>query len=230
MKCSLVLLSGGDPKGDRASARLLARSLPTGRRLLYVPVAMRNGARTFGECWDWASVFYAKFGVNLIDMWTDLEKRNFAQLANYGAVLFGGGNTFLLAAEARTPLFRRAFREFLASGGIYLGGSAGAILAGADVRTALFCGDRNNVRLRNFGGLRLLGDWSVVPHYKQDMRHALISHTAETGNTVLAIPGESAARIRDGRIEVFGKPATVFTSQGELSLGSTPILLRTLVD
>jgi dipeptidase E len=230
VKGPLVLLSGGDPKGDRASARLLALSLAKGRRLLYVPVAMRNGARTFGECWDWASGFYAKFGINLIDMWTDLEKRDVDQLANYGAVLFGGGNTFLLAAEARTPLFRRALRKFLASGGIYLGGSAGAILAGADVRTALFCGDRNNVHLRSFDGLRLLGDWSVVPHYKQEMRHALMAHTAQTGDTLLAIPGESAARIRDGRIKVFGKAATVFTPQAEFSLGTTPTLLRTLVD
>jgi peptidase E len=226
----LVLLSGGDPKGDRASARLLARSLPKGRRLLYVPVAMRKGPRTFGECWDWASVFYAKFGINLVDMWTDLEKRDFVQLANYGAVLFGGGNAFLLAAEARIPPFRRALREFLASGGIYLGGSAGAILAGADIRTALYYGDRNNIQLRSFGGLRLLGDWSVVPHYKQDMRQALVAHTVETGDSLLAIPGESAARICDGRIEVFGKSATAFTPQGQFSLGSKPILLRPLLD
>jgi dipeptidase E len=213
----ILILSGGGLVADRVCARLLARSLPKSKRLLYIPVAMRHGPRSFGECWDWAYSLYRKVDISRIDMWTDLEGRHFSELAPYGAVLFGGGNTFELVAEVRRSGFLGLLSRFLASGGIYAGGSAGAILAGADIRTASLCGDKNEIRIRQFEGLGLLRDWSIAAHYTHGMRDELLSRARSLRLKILALSGNCAVHVSDGQITTFGAPAITVTTAGKFS-------------
>ena len=213
----ILILSGGGLVADRVCARLLARSLPKSKRLLYIPVAMRHGPRSFGECWDWADTLYRSVGISRIDMWTDLEGRDFSELAPYGAVLFGGGNTFALAEEVKRTGFLGVLFRFLASGGIYAGGSAGAILAGADIRTASLCGDRNKIRISQFEGLGLLRDWSIAAHYTNEMRDDLVNQARSLRLKILALSGNCAVRVSDEQITTFGGPAVTVTTAGKFS-------------
>jgi dipeptidase E len=213
----ILILSGGGLVADRASARLLARSLPKSKRLLYIPVAMRDGPRSFGECWDWADTLYRKVGISRIDMWTNLDGRHFSELAPYGAVLLGGGNTFALAGELKRTGFLAVLRRFLASGAIYAGGSAGAILAGTDIRTASLCGDKNKIRIRQFEGLGLLRDWSIAAHYADEMRDDLLNQARSFRLKILALSENCTVLVSDGHITAIGAPAVSVTTTGELS-------------
>ena len=81
-------------------------------------------------------------------------------------------------------------------GGVYYGGSAGAVLAGADIAVAGFA-DPNDAGVTDTGGLRLVGDALVRPHYTPGDRDECWAWAAQ-GFTVLGIPETAGLAVVDG--------------------------------
>lgn len=76
------------------------------------------------------------------------------------------GNTFEILNYMRKNNLCQYIIDVCKAGAVYLGSSAGALLAGVDCKLALDF-DSNYVGMRDFTGLGLL-DGVVVPHYTRD--------------------------------------------------------------
>ncbi len=85
---------------------------------------------------------------------------------DYAAVFIGGGNTFKLLKEIKECGFDRKLVDYLHNGGIVYGGSAGAIIFGKTINTALHA-DKNKVGLTDLSGLNFLENKDIWCHYSE---------------------------------------------------------------
>ena len=78
-------------------------------------------------------------------------------------IYVSGGNTFYLLNELRKSCAAQAIKNAVKASKIYIGESAGAIVAAPDTRYATLM-DENSAKTSDFAGLNLV-DFCVVPHF-----------------------------------------------------------------
>ena len=85
------------------------------------------------------------------------------KLKTVGSICVGGGNTYYLLYQARKSGFDRVIKEFVKNGLVYIGASAGSLLAGPTIETSL---DDPSVHpeMTDYTGLGLT-DICVRPHW-----------------------------------------------------------------
>ena len=90
-----------------------------------------------------------------------------------------GGNTFYLLDIIRKTNFDNYIRNFIESGKIYVGSSAGSEILGNSIDVALGY-DENNVNMTDFTGLKIV-DGLIIPHCnrKKDFINKLKNETNE---------------------------------------------------
>jgi dipeptidase E len=170
-------------------------------RIVYWPFALEPSAHADALAWLEGSL--AAWGDFAVSMWSSLAGRTAAELAAADLLFVGGGNTFALLDEVLRHDFLPVVRDRLRAGGAMYGGSAGAILAGADISIAASA-DANDVGLTRTGALDLLGGLVVSPHYTPDQEAELAALSAADGRTVLAIPERSGVAVVDDMARTVG--------------------------
>ena len=80
-----------------------------------------------------------------------------------------GGNTFYLLDVIRKTDFDKEIINFINSGKIYIGSSAGSEILGNSIETALGYDD-NNVGMTNFMGLKVI-DGLIIPHCNRKQKY-----------------------------------------------------------
>ena len=209
-----VLISGGGVKSDTRLAKLIVSLIPRNGRLLYIPVAMPTNKYSFGQCYDWVTAIFRRYGLVRIDMMTDLSDRKYEDIAKYSAVFIGGGNTFHLLNLIRKTGFDRLLVEYIKSNKPVYGGSAGAILLGKDIGTAYFGGDadKNEVGIKDLKGLNFVKGYSIACHQnkKSDVNDAM-RYSVKTRIPTISLPDGTGLHVKGKRILVVGpNSATVF--------------------
>ena len=187
-----VYLGGGGSADDEAE--LWRMFLRPSRRVVCWPQALPPAQFDVAEVWVRRSL--APYDVPKVEMWTDLGEHGADELDADDVVFVIGGNTFDLLHHVQTRAAADIARAHVRAGGIYYGGSAGAVLAGADIAVAGFA-DPNDAGVSDTGGLRLVGDAIVRPHYTSDDRDEAWGWAAK-GFTVLGIPERSGVAVVDG--------------------------------
>lgn len=195
-----IILSGGGDAQDVVPIDLhFASILDKGKPVLYVPAALAPDDGTFEACYDWFSSTYAAYGIQNIEMCRDLSMLVLDD--RYSAVFVGGGNTFRLLNYVRQSDFQRQLKAYLDAGGIYYGGSAGAILCGRSIEPASNL-DENAVGLTDLTGLDLLGGFDVWCHYGHADEAAVGAYPHD-----LYVLYEESGLVYDGRqVTALGKP------------------------
>lgn len=123
-------------------------------------------------------------------------------------IYIAGGNTFFLLQELkRTGADRLLVRE-VSKGKLYIGESAGAIVAAPDIGYSAFM-DRPDKApdLKDYSGLNLTGFYTV-PHYKNwQMGKAAekIIHTYSSSLDLKVISDNQAVFVEDGIVKIYGK-------------------------
>lgn len=196
-----VYLGGG---GDAFDEEILWRTMLRGKsRVLYWPFALP--AQKVPNATDWLNKSFKQLGLTTqIEMWPTLVGHEPAELAEADLLFVGGGNTFQLAKHVKEHDFENALLQFVANGGDYYGGSAGAVIAGSDIRTAAGM-DANDVELADLQGLSLVKNLAVLPHYSERIDSTAQELAAEMGLTILGIPEKSGVMSRAGKFRVIGR-------------------------
>jgi dipeptidase E len=176
---SLFLAGGGGAEDSRDLDQLFVERLGPAKGFAYVPVAMEPDHHP--ACRAWITSVFAALGVRRIDTWTSLAGKTLADLRVAGEVYIGGGDTTRLLREVRRSGFADALRVFAEEGGTVYGGSAGAILLGASIKTAL---EASALRAGEASGLDLLAGYSIACHYVPDAREAVARLTRFVGTSV----------------------------------------------
>ena len=201
-----VFLGGGGSVDDESA--LWDEFAKNGQRILYWPMALPIEARDSGEKWVRSSL--APRGSFDLVMWSSLADHHLDELEAFDLIFIGGGNTYALLDEVQRHQFLEPVRRFLANGGALYGGSAGAVLAGADIGTAEPF-DSNDVGIKDTSALNLLSGASLLPHYEPSHAEWLRRYVATTSATVIAIPERCGVVVRDGLARNVGpEPVVIF--------------------
>ena len=199
MTGTLYLGGGGSADDERAVWIDMLQDAP---RVLYWPFALEGA--TLDGAPAWLAAGLSDLGVETaVTVWTGLGGHDPAELADFDLLFIGGGNTFTLLDQVRRHGFLEPVRRFVAAGGSLYGGSAGAILAGAEIGIAADA-DANDVGLTDLGGLGLLGSAVVHPHHTPDQHTIARDYARVSGHPVIAIPERGGVVVRDERFRSAG--------------------------
>jgi len=115
---------------------------------------------------DW-TIMRDEMGFNVEEV--DIEgkkEREVMELLKLKDIIFvEGGNTFYLLKAMRACNFEKIIRKLLKEGKVYIGESAGSIVAGRTIKTAGWKNaDKNIVKLKNLKGLNLV-PFDIFVHY-----------------------------------------------------------------
>jgi dipeptidase E len=187
MKAQELLLASELTSGFPKIRSILADRL-AGTKLMIVPTA------AYGEGWkpDYESHYrpFEEMGFELIDY--DLVDKTADQvkaaLSEVSCVYMSGGNTFYLLDHMRKSGSFEHVRARIKEGLVYIGSSAGSIVATPDIGYADALDDRSKAEETNDIGLSLV-NFSILPHMDHASFSTLVQKTyrAFKGNGTMCL-------------------------------------------
>ena len=110
-------------------------------------------------------------------------------------IYISGGNTFGTMKLIREAGFDKAIVEYINKGAVYIGGSAGAHIASANIaHVARY--DTDTYGIADFSGLGLF-DGILICHYAEDRKEHFEELKASGGYSVIALSDNESIIIRD---------------------------------
>lgn len=214
-----LYVSGGGSKED---AKLVnenfVKKIGIERNVIYIPIAIDQSKHPFDECYKYIKSMLEPLDIKNIEMWTDLKDKSTPAIDKYSAIYIGGGNTFSLMYEIIRNNFSSILKEFIKTGGVVYGGSAGAILMGKSLVTCLHS-DENKVNLRNLDGLNYLNGYSIWCHYKDIEEELALTCSKYYKLPIIAVPEASGLYLENSKIITMGyKKCILFKDKKKIIL------------
>lgn len=126
-----------------------------------------------------------------------------------------GGNTFYLLHHARRSGFDQVVKRLIDGGVIYIGVSAGSIMAGQTMETTVWRGeDKNLVGITDLTGLRLV-PFNVFVHYSPQYKGLIEREQRKSGWPLRILTDDQALLVQDGRVELLGELPEVVIGRTE---------------
>lgn len=221
----LILNGGGSDLQIKESVELFAREV-NGGKVLYIPLAWENGK--IEECINWFRGQVSGFGITDIEQILDPNDLTKEKLKETRGVFIGGGNSYkLLKLLKETQAFEN-LKEYIANGGLIMGGSAGALIFGECIDTCLkdelvikSCNDENKVELKDTKGFNCISGFSILPHYKKLPEQYIdtqkrVNKLLKQGYKLVCLPEETSLWINGNQITIVGqKSAEVFDGKNK---------------
>lgn len=201
MNGKIFLSGGGDEKTSSAIDSIFVNSFK-GNKVLYIPVALNRDAAGFEACNLWIhKALDPHTDRNLdIKMVLDLSQISEFDMQTYDAIYIGGGNTYKLLDLIRKSNFDKKIIECLDRGGVFYGGSAGAIIMGSNIQTV----EEEKDRDIDTRGLNLLKNCSIRCHVEGNDLELMSRYCERTNETVLGLPEGSGLIYSSGKFTVVG--------------------------
>lgn len=162
------------------------------KRLLYVYTACE---KNLGESWQRNDKnALIKAGFEIIDYTITGKTRSTIakDIDKVGVIYFSGGNTFYLLEQIQLTRSANVFRNAINNGKIYIGTSAGSIVAGPDIYPSYRLDKiKESNKLKGYKGLNLV-DFVVLPHWGSQHFKSLylnqrLSHVYNTKNKLILL-------------------------------------------
>jgi dipeptidase E len=208
-----ILLGGGGSADDERPVLDRFVALTGSAPVAYWPIALRLDDYTKATAYATTALGRA------VDTWRRLNDHTPADVDAQAGIFIGGGNTYHLLHEVRAARLAEALSRLAATGVVY-GGSAGALILGADIGIAGTF-DTNDVGLTDTTGLRLLGEHAVWCHFVGDHVAHLHEWIVRSGRPVIALTERAGGEVSGGVLTSIGRePLLVFdvdTSRSELA-------------
>ena len=139
-------------------------SNPKGLKLAFVPTARDPYPTSPWVDKDWQKLVELGFDAFMYDIKDKNEESIYNDLKNVDVIFVCGGNSFYLLFHAKQSGFDKAAKRLVQEGKIYIGSSAGSLLAGPTIEPI-----KNLDKLEDAPGLKSfealgLVDFVVLPH------------------------------------------------------------------
>lgn len=184
---------------------------PPGRcRVAFVPTASHHYPERPWVDQDRAALVDAGFHVTDLELAGQEIGEVRAALASADLVFVAGGNTFVLLREAIRSGFRDVVPGLVRQGLIYVGSSAGSLLAGPTIDPARFGDDPDEAP--GFTERAGLGLVDVVPvvHFGNELARddnlRLLDHYYDSGLFLVPLTDRQFLHARDGAFRIFNRP------------------------
>jgi dipeptidase E len=192
---TLLLGGGGDSEDERPVLDRFVE-LTRGGPIGYWPFALGL------DDYDRATAYAEHALRRPVETWPTLDDRSASDLHALAGIFIGGGNTYHLLDHVGRCGFVEPLRAFGASRPIY-GGSAGAILFGADIGPAGHF-DPNDVAIADTTGLELLHGHAVWCHFVPEDVAAVRAWAQSAGHPVIALTERSGAEADGALVRSIG--------------------------
>lgn len=199
----LFLCGGGSGKQVIDAYKEFEKCIDKNKPILYIPLAMDE--EKYNSCYEWFSDEIKNFGGMKFDM-----VRNSLELSNkdfnkYAAIFIGGGNTFKLLKDLKEHSNWDKIINYLNNDGVIFAGSAGAIVFGKDINSALI-DDGNDVNIFDLSGFNYLKDYSILCHLKEshfNKNEEYLKRYSKKFKTIY-MPEEDVILISNNEIKMIG--------------------------
>ena len=138
------------------------------KKVLFIPTANIDEETKFLV--DEAKGVFKNLGMEVEDL--EISKldekaiKNKIEKTNY--LYIGGGNTFYLLQELKRKNLTSYLKERIENGLLYIGESAGSVIAAPDIEYASIVDDKTlATELNDYTGLNLV-DFYIVPHFEEE--------------------------------------------------------------
>ncbi|MFA5000507.1 MAG: Type 1 glutamine amidotransferase-like domain-containing protein [Patescibacteria group bacterium] len=172
------------------------------RRLLYIYTACEL---KLGERWqreDRDALVKAGFVVSDYTVTGQTKMSIAKEVKKADVIYFSGGNTFYLLQQIQLSRSIGIFRNAVKAGKIYIGTSAGSIVAGPDIYpTYRLDNAKQAPKLKGYKGLGLV-DFVVLPHwgsrhFKERYLNQRLAHNYNTKNKLILLNDYQYIEIKD---------------------------------
>lgn len=150
------------------------------------------------------------FNVQEIDIEGKKEHEVFDLLKLKDIIFVEGGNTFYLLKAMRACNFEKIIRKLLKEGKVYIGASAGSIVAGKNVKMAEGF-DENFVGLKNLKGLNLV-PFDIFVHYLPEHAEIIkqkIKNPKKRAKKLKILTDDQAILVQGREVALIGKGEAV---------------------
>ena len=145
------------------------------------------------------------FQIKDVDINGKTEQELRYEFKDIDIIFVAGGNTFYLLQKAKESGFGKIAKELVEKGVIYVGASAGAVLAGTTIEVARpFDDPAEAPKLKSFEGLNLV-EFAVLPHFdkkSEQICEKLIKEAAEKGYKAIPITNQQAIVVNGDKYEI----------------------------
>lgn len=222
MSGDLFLGGGGDASQEREVWRAAFDGV---RRVVYWPFALPDERVSRAPEWLRGSLDYLGIRAE-VDAWLSLEGHTPAELETADLLFVGGGTTSKLLEHICEHGFRDRVAGFVARGGRYYGGSAGALIAGESITLAELA-DNDSRAAASPAALGLFSGVTVLPHADTFALTDMQFWAHRLGQRIVAIPEAGGVRVRGdewasigpGQVTlIWGERLTVFQPGSRIPL------------
>jgi dipeptidase E len=209
----LFLTSAGMVPETKTGFLQLLPKKPEYMRVAFIPTA----ANPEQDRWylNKSKLRFAELGIvmiNEVDLEHETKDTLAPKLANADVIYVEGGNTYYLMKYVRASGFAVLVKDFLERGGVYVGSSAGSIIAGPTIETSR---DQNTVALDGSSGLGLV-PFAIKPHVDETNIAAAKENAAKLNYPVVALADHQAVIVDGARTEIVGPGETITFGQVDL--------------
>ena len=152
------------------------------------------------------------FNVEKVDIEGKKEAELMKLLELKDIIFVEGGNTFYLLKAMRECNFEKVIRKLLKLGKVYIGVSAGSIVAGRTIKTAGWKNvDKNIVGLKNLKGLNLV-PFDIFVHYQSEHAEIIkqeIKNPINRLKKLKIITDEQAILVQGKEVDIIGEGEAV---------------------
>ncbi|MEK6964196.1 MAG: Type 1 glutamine amidotransferase-like domain-containing protein [Nanoarchaeota archaeon] len=155
------------------------------------------------------------FQVEEVDLKTCQLEELFGRLSFCDVIYTNGGNTFYLLDWIRKSGFDRFIEPLLGMGKIYLGVSAGSIIAGPSIEVAGWKNiDTDVVGLKDLSAMNLV-PFMIFPHYGERHCALIEKESKKTKYPIVALTDQQAIVVKDGKYKIVGTGKPLFFNGAE---------------
>jgi dipeptidase E len=213
----LFLTSAGLPSETTEYFLKLLNKNPKDTKLCFIATAADPSEDKWFVKKDIERLKELGFRITEIDLKQENENSLNKKLQDFDVIYVEGGNTFYLLKYVRESGFDKALDKFLKKGGIYVGVSAGAMIAGLNIESAEWKHlDRNTVNLKDLTGLKLV-PFVISVHIDEKNIGIIKNAAAKTDYPVVALTDKQAILAEnDKRIIVGTGKKNIFNTEEQL--------------
>lgn len=155
----------------------------------------------------------AGFSVEDVDIAEKNEKQLEELLGDKDVIYVQGGNTFFLLDQMRKSGFTKIIKKLLKKGIVYIGVSAGSIVAGKTIETAGWGdADKNIPGITDLRGLGLV-KFNISVHFNEQRKEIISQKSKKEKKNLRIITDEQALFVYGKRVTLVGEGDAVIANQ-----------------
>ena len=184
-------------------------------RLAYIPSQSDLQRKYFNQKVEW----YKQFGITdllYFDVDKGYDEKKIDELLACDAIFLSGGNTYYFLNSLKKREFLPKLREYVRTGGILIGVSAGSIIMSKTIDITTLH-DENTIGLKDYKALGLV-DFEFFPHLNHNMKQYLEDlkkYSIKSNSVIYACKDGDGIIVNNHEINFFGNVLKI--QNGEIS-------------